>query len=403
MTATNSFTQGDVIVRCFVWIQSKDIQAFLGISTLIAGATFSDHCVHMALLYKSLSRRVLHTSAAMKRRITTDARQILMSPPLISIDFPDIWTSSSCSDYSSITTSYDNLQNATVIDGRVIAEEITSGITSEVKRMKNSTGNVPGLAVIMVGQRRDSQTYVRNKIAACEEAGIKSEISNLPENCTEDQVLSALSRFHEDPSIHGILVQLPLPQHLDEGKILNSVHLEKDVDGFHPLNMGNLAMRGREPLFLPCTPKGCIELLIRSGVEIAGKRAVVIGRSNIVGLPTSLLLQRHHATVSIVHAFTRNPEQIAREADIVVAAAGVPNLVRGSWLKPGAVVIDVGTNPIEDPSCEYGYRLIGDVCYEEASRVASAITPVPGGVGPVTVAMLLLNTLESAKRALNFT
>ncbi|XP_008463321.1 bifunctional protein FolD 1, mitochondrial isoform X3 [Cucumis melo] len=356
----------------------------------------------MALLYKSLSRKVLLTSAAMKRRITTDACQILMSPSLTSIDFPDIWTSSSCSDYSSITKSYDDQQTATVIDGRVIAEEITSGITSEVRRMKNATGNIPGLAVIMVGQRRDSQTYVRNKIAACEEAGIKSEISNLPEDCTEDQVLNALSRFHEDPSIHGILVQLPLPQHLDESKILNSVHLEKDVDGFHPLNMGNLAMRGREPLFLPCTPKGCIELLIRSGVEITGKRAVVIGRSNIVGLPTSLLLQRHHATVSIVHAFTRNPEQIAREADIVVAAAGVPNLVRGSWLKPGAIVIDVGTNPVEDPSCEFGYRLIGDVCYEEASRVASAITPVPGGVGPVTVAMLLLNTLESAKRAHNF-
>ncbi|XP_022924998.1 bifunctional protein FolD 1, mitochondrial-like isoform X1 [Cucurbita moschata] len=366
----------------------------------------------MALLYKSLSRRVLLTSAAMKRRITPDARQILLSPPLISIDFPDIWNSSSCLDYSSTATSYvsvdpmllaDDPQSTTVIDGRVIADEITSGITSEVRRMKNSMGKVPGLAVIMVGERRDSQTYVRNKIAACEEAGIKSEVSSLPDNCTEDQVLNVLSHFHEDPSIHGILVQLPLPQHLDEGKILSSVRLEKDVDGFHPLNMGNLAMRGREPLFLPCTPKGCIELLIRSGVEISGKRAVVIGRSNIVGLPTSLLLQRHHATVSIVHAFTRNPEQITREADIVVAAAGVPNLVRGSWLKPGAVVIDVGTNPVEDPSSEHGYRLIGDVCYEEASRVASAITPVPGGVGPMTVAMLLLNTLESAKRTYSFT
>ncbi|XP_022978212.1 bifunctional protein FolD 1, mitochondrial-like isoform X1 [Cucurbita maxima] len=297
----------------------------------------------------------------------------------------------------------DTPQTATVIDGRAIAEEITSGITSEVRRMKNSIGNVPGLAVIMVGQGRDSQTYVRKKLGACEEAGIQSKISTLPDNCTEDQVLNALSCFHEDPSIHGILVQLPLPQHLDEGKILNSVQLEKDVDGFHPINMGNLAMWGREPLFLPCTPKGCIELLIRSGVEISGKKAVVIGRSNIVGLPTSLLLQRHHAIVSVVHAFTRNPEQITREADIVVAAAGVPNLVRGSWLKPGAVVLDVGTNPVKDPSCEYGHRLIGDVCYEEASRVASAITPVPGGVGPVTVAMLLLNTLESAKRAYNFT
>ncbi|KAL6988254.1 Bifunctional protein FolD 1, mitochondrial [Sarracenia purpurea var. burkii] len=192
-------------------------------------------------------------------------------------------------------------------------------------------------------------------------------------------------------------------QHLDEGKILDVLSLEKDVDGFHPLNMGNLAMRGREPLFIPCTPKGCIELLLGSGVDIIGKKAVVIGRSNIVGLPASLLLQRHHATVSTVHALTKNPEQITREADVVVTAAGIPNLVRGNWLKPGAVVIDVGTYPIEDSSSEHGYRLVGDVCYEEAMMVASAITPVPGGVGPMTIAMLLLNTLNSAKRAFNFT
>lgn len=180
---------------------------------------------------------------------------------------------------------------------------------------------------------------------------------------------------------------------------MDVLSIEKDVDGFHPLNMGNLAMRGREPLFIPCTPKGCIELLLRSNVEITGKKAVVIGRSNIVGLPTSLLLQRHHATVSIVHAFTRDPEEITREADIVVTAAGVPNLIRGHWLKPGAVVIDVGTNPVEDSSCALGYRLIGDVCFEEASRVVSAITPVPGGVGPMTIAMLLTNTLLAAKRS----
>lgn len=191
--------------------------------------------------------------------------------------------------------------------------------------------------------------------------------------------------------------------HMDEAKILNELSIEKDVDGFHPLNMGNLAMRGREPLFISCTPKGCIELLIRSGVEIMGKNAVVIGTSNIVGLPTSLLLQRHHATVNIVHEHTKHPEEITREADIVITAAGVPDLVRGSWLKPGAVVIDVGTFPVEDPSCEFGYRFLGDVCYEEAARVVSAITPVPGGVGPMTVAMLLYNTLDAAKRKYNFT
>lgn len=269
--------------------------------------------------------------------------------------------------------------------------------------MKESIGKVPGLAVILVGERRDSQTYVRNKIKACEEVGIKSIVTEFADGCTEDEVLNALSNYNQDSSINGILVQLPLPQHLDEGKILDAVSLEKDVDGFHPLNIGNLAMRGREPLFIPCTPKGCIELLIRSGVEIMGKNAVVIGRSNIVGLPTSLLLQRHHATVSIVHALTKNPEQITSEADIVIAAAGVANLVRGSWLKPGAVVLDVGTCPVDDPSCEYGYRLMGDVCYEEAMRLASVITPVPGGVGPMTVAMLLSNTLDSAKRAYGFT
>ncbi|CAI8605532.1 unnamed protein product [Vicia faba] len=191
--------------------------------------------------------------------------------------------------------------------------------------------------------------------------------------------------------------------HLDEEKLLDAVCLEKDVDGFHPINMGNLALRGREPLFIPCTPKACIELLIRSGVKIAGKRAVVIGRSNIVGLPTSLLLQRHHATVTIIHAYTENPEQTTSEADIVVSAAGVPNLVRGNWIKSGATVIDVGTNPVEDPSCEDGYRLVGDVCFEEVIKVASVITPVPGGVGPMTVTMLLLNTLDSAKRMLNYT
>ncbi|KAB2021355.1 hypothetical protein ES319_D07G133600v1 [Gossypium barbadense] len=189
----------------------------------------------------------------------------------------------------------------------------------------------------------------------------------------------------------------------DEEKILNLVSLEKDVDGFHPINMGNLSMRGREPLFVPCTPKGCLELLLRSGVEIVGKKAVVIGRSNIVGLPIALLLQRHHATVTIVHACTKNPERITCEADIVVTAAGVPSLIRSSWLKPGAVVIDVGTCPVEDPSAEYGYRLVGDVCYEEPLSIASAVTPVPGGVGPMTIAMLLCNTLDSAKRLYGFT
>lgn len=275
--------------------------------------------------------------------------RLLKSPPLVSLDLLEDWTRRVDQDHleNVAIPKTSNQLTAALIDGKTIAEEIRSEIADEVRRMKSSIGKTPGLAVILVGDRRDCQIYVRNKILACEEAGIRSEVEELPESCSEDEILSALKTFNENPEIHGVLVQLPLPERFDEGKILSRLQLEKDVDGFHPLNMGNLALKGREPLFIPCTPKGCIELLLRSGVEIMGKRAVVIGRSNIVGLPTSLLLQRYHATVTVLHAFTKNPETIAREADIVVAAVGMPNLVRGSWLKPGAVVIDVGTYPVE--------------------------------------------------------
>ncbi|KAL6846398.1 hypothetical protein ACP4OV_023846 [Aristida adscensionis] len=287
---------------------------------------------------------------------------------------------------------------ATIIDGKSIAEDIRLYIAEEVCQMKRAVGQVPGLAVVLVGDRRDSESYVRYKTKGCEEVGIKSLLAKLPGNCREDEVMASVARFNEDPSVHGILVQLPLPQHLDEERILSAIGLEKDVDGFHPLNVGNLALRSRKPLFVPCAAKACVELLLQSGIELMGKHVTVIGRSKVVGLPTSLLLQRHHATVSVIHAFTTNPDAITRESDIVISAAGVANLVRGSWLKKGAVVIDVGTNPIEDPTSDYGYRLTGDVCFEEAVKVASAITPVPGGVGPVTIAMLLANTLDSAKR-----
>lgn len=292
---------------------------------------------------------------------------------------------------------------AAVIDGKAIAQEIRSEIAGEVSRMRDAVGKVPGLAVVLVGARKDSETYVRSKKKACEEVGIKSLGIDLPEDSSEDEVLKAVKMFNVDPFVHGVLVQLPLPQHICEEKILNAVSIEKDVDGFHPLNIGRLAMQGREPLFVPCTPKGCIELLIRSGIDMMGKKAVVIGRSNIVGTPAAMLLQRHNATVTVVHSYTKNAEDITREADIVISAVGVANLVRGDWLKPGAVVIDVGINPVEDPSSKRGYRLVGDVCYEEASRIVSAITPVPGGVGPMTIAMLLSNTLESAKRAYGLT
>ncbi|KAE9600752.1 hypothetical protein Lal_00011293 [Lupinus albus] len=337
----------------------------------------------------------------LQTRPQSSSNQILISPSsLTSLDLPndDTWTCNS----SSQTTLIPTVNTAKVIDGKLISMEIKSKIASEVTRMKKCLGIVPGLAVILVGQRKDSQIYVRNKILACDQVGLNSFVTELPTDSTQADVCKAVMKFNKDPSIHGILVQLPLPQHLDEEEVLGSVCIEKDVDGFNPLNIGNLAIRGGEPLFTPCTPKGCIELLIRSGVKIMGKNAVVIGRSNIVGLPTSLLLQRHHATVTIIHAFTENPQKITCDADILVSAAGVPNLVRGKWIKPGATVIDVGTSPVEDLSCEDGYRLMGDVCYEEAVTVAAAITPVPGGVGPMTVAMLLLNTLDSAKRVLNF-
>ncbi|BFG21930.1 hypothetical protein CerSpe_082040 [Prunus speciosa] len=291
---------------------------------------------------------------------------------------------------------------AKVIDGKSVAKQIRDEINAEVARMKDAIGIVPGLAVILVGDRKDSATYVRNKKKACDSVGINSFEVRLPEDSTEQEVLKFISGFNDDSSVHGILVQLPLPPHMNEQNILNAVSIEKDVDGFHPLNIGRLAMRGRDPLFVPCTPKGCIELLHRYGVPIKGKRAVVIGRSNIVGMPAALLLQREDATISIVHSRTKNPEEITRQADIIISAVGQPNMVRGSWIKPGAVIIDVGINPVEDEKSPRGYRLVGDVCYEEASQIASAITPVPGGVGPMTIAMLLSNTLVSAKRVHNF-
>ncbi|XP_030543537.2 bifunctional protein FolD 4, chloroplastic-like isoform X2 [Rhodamnia argentea] len=291
---------------------------------------------------------------------------------------------------------------AKVIHGKYVSKLIRDEISAEVSGMKEAIGVAPGLAVIIVGDRKDFATYVPNKKKACESVGINSFEVHLPADSKEEEVLKFITGFNDDPLVHGILVQLPLPSHMNEQSILNAVSIEKDVDAFHPLNIGRLAMRGREPLFVPCTPKGCIELLHRYGIGIKGKRAVVIGRGNIVGMPAALLLQREDATISIVHSRTQNPEEITREADIIIAAVGQPNMVRGSWIKPGAVIIDVGINPVEDSKSSRGYKLVGDVCYEEACKVASATTPVPGGVGPMTIAMLLCNTLTSAKRTHNF-
>lgn len=285
-----------------------------------------------------------------------------------------------------------------IIDGKAIAETIRQELKIEVEELKSKFGASPGLAVVLVGQRKDSQTYVRNKKKACEEVGIVSYGTDLPEDASEDDVLEVVASYNANPEVHGILVQLPLPQHINEQKILDAISIEKDVDGFHPINIGCLAMRGRDPLYVPCTPKGCVELLKRSGVKISGARAVVVGRSNIVGLPAALLLQRDDATVTMVHSRTANAQQLCAEADIVIAACGRAEMIKGDWIKPGAAVIDVGINAVDDPNAKRGYRLVGDVDFEGAKEKAGQITPVPGGVGPMTIAMLLRNCVDGAKR-----
>lgn len=289
---------------------------------------------------------------------------------------------------------------AKLIDGKKIAEDIRGEIAAEVATLKAQTGRVPGLAVVLVGSRKDSETYVRSKKRSSAEVGFQSFGTELAEDVAEDEVLKVVAAYNADPAVHGILVQLPLPKHMNEQRILDAISLEKDVDGFHPQNMGSLAMRGRTPRFVPCTPKGCIELLERCGVPIAGKRAVVVGRSNIVGLPAALLLQNRDATVTIVHSRTPDAQKIAAEADILIAACGKAEYVTADWVKPGAAVVDVGINAVDDASRKAGYRLVGDVEFQGAAAKASWITPVPGGVGPMTIAMLLKNTLEGFKYSL---
>ncbi|PQQ14534.1 bifunctional protein FolD 2-like [Prunus yedoensis var. nudiflora] len=289
---------------------------------------------------------------------------------------------------------------AAIIDGKAIAQTIRNEIAEEVRHLSQKYGKVPGLAVVIVGNRKDSQSYVSMKRKACAEVGIISLDIDLPEDVYQVDLIAKVHELNANPDVHGILVQLPLPKHINEEKVLSEISIEKDVDGFHPLNIGKLAMKGREPLFLPCTPKGCLELLSRSGISIKGKKAVVVGRSNIVGLPVSLLLLKADATVTVVHSHSHDPESIIREADIIIAAAGQAMMIKGSWIKPGAAVIDVGTNAIDDSSRKSGYRLVGDVDFQEACKVAGWVTPVPGGVGPMTVAMLLKNTLDGAKRVI---
>ena len=292
---------------------------------------------------------------------------------------------------------------ARIIDGQAIAAAIREEVKADVEQLKARHDLTPGLATVLVGERPDSQTYVRMKTRACAEAGINSFGHDLPEDISQDALLAIVQELNANPAIHGILVQLPLPAHIDEEAILAAVSLEKDVDGFHPINIGRLSMKRRAPLFVPCTPKGCIELLDRSGIEIEGKQAVVLGRSNIVGLPVAMLLLHRNATLTICHSRTQNLPDVVRQADILIAAVGRAEMVRGDWIKPGAAIIDVGINPVDDPTKKRGYRLVGDVAFDEAREVASAITPVPGGVGPMTIAMLLRNTTDSARRVVEMT
>lgn len=289
------------------------------------------------------------------------------------------------------------------LDGKATAATVRAEVAAEVDRLVAVSGEAarPGLAVVIVGDRRDSQTYVRSKRKACEEVGIRSFGYELPADCPQERLEQVVDELNARQDVHGILVQLPLPQHIDDESVLDRIRIEKDVDGFHPLNIGRLCMSGRTPpMFVPCTPKGCVDLLDRYGVAIEGSNVVVIGRSNIVGLPLAMLLLHRNATVTICHSRTRDTEAKVRDADILVAACGIPNFVKKDWLKPDAVVVDVGINAVDDPSKKRGYRLVGDVDYEGAAEVASYITPVPGGVGPMTIAMLLTNTLDACKRTL---
>ncbi|KAF2742365.1 FTHFS-domain-containing protein [Sporormia fimetaria CBS 119925] len=290
---------------------------------------------------------------------------------------------------------------ASKIDGTQIARSIRERLGAQIKQRQQTNPRYrPSLKIVQVGDRSDSSTYVRMKLKAAEEASIECELVKLPEDVSEGELLQKINAFNNDPSVHGILVQLPLPKHISEHTITSAVADEKDVDGFGITSIGELAKRGGRPLFTPCTPKGVMVLLNETGVDIKGKNAVVLGRSDIVGSPVSYLLKNADATVTVCHSKTPNIPEIVKQADIVVAAIGQPGFVKGDWLKPGAVVIDVGTNYIPDSTKKSGQRLVGDVDYESAAEVASHITPVPGGVGPMTVAMLLQNVVDSADAAL---
>jgi len=285
-----------------------------------------------------------------------------------------------------------------LIDGAAIGRLVRRDVAAEVERLK-ALGITPGLSVVLVGDDPASAVYVRSKGKACEEAGMRGETIRLPAETTENALLAQVDRLNADPNVHGILVQMPLPRHIAADKVIRRIRPEKDVDGFHPVNVGKLSIGERDG-FVPCTPAGSIELLVRSGVETRGKDAVIVGRSNIVGKPMAALLMQDapggNATVTVCHSRTSNLAGHIRRADIVIAAIGKPEMITGDMIKPGAVVIDVGINRVNDAAAPKGYRIVGDVHFASAREVASLITPVPGGVGPMTIAMLMKNTVRAA-------
>ena len=287
---------------------------------------------------------------------------------------------------------------AKIIDGKLISETIRGELKNRISVLKEK-GITPGLGVILVGNNPASRSYVTAKERACDSIGIYSDDNRLPEDVTETDLLKKINEMNVDPKIHGILVQLPLPKHINESTVLLAIDPKKDVDGFHPINVGKMMIG--EDTFFPCTPHGVLQMLLRSKIETSGKHVVVIGRSNIVGKPVAnMLLQKRdgaNATVTLCHTGTKSIESHTLQADILIAASGFPNTVTADMVKPGAVVIDVGVNRIEDNTKKSGYRLVGDVDYEGVSAIASAITPVPGGVGPMTITMLLYNTVLSAE------
>jgi methylenetetrahydrofolate dehydrogenase (NADP+)/methenyltetrahydrofolate cyclohydrolase len=291
---------------------------------------------------------------------------------------------------------------AEIISGKEVSSEIKEELKGRIASLKEK-GVIPGLVVILVGEDPASQVYVRMKGKTCEELGLYSDTKRFPEDLPEDELLKLIDELNEDPRVHGILVQLPLPKHIDENKVLLRIKPEKDVDGFHPVNVGKMLIG--EPGFLPCTPHGVQELLKRSGNDPEGKHVVIVGRSNIVGKPVAAILMQKkkgaNATVTVCHSRTKDLPAMCRQADILIAAMGVPKFVKEDMVKEGAVVIDVGVNRVDDPEAKRGYRLVGDVDFEPVAAKASAITPVPGGVGPMTIVMLMMNTVISAENTLS--